>query len=275
MPRSKRPKARSGGSGAEPALLIGPGLAFGFVALVLLAGGITWLLFARGPAAAPLGDAVGAEVASAPESAAAPGTPAGAVPAPAATGAIEAGTGFTPEGDPYIGAADAPVTIVEFSDYQCPNCRQFATEVLPWLKEAWLGQGFVRVVYRDFAIRGERSIAAAQAAHCAGEQGRFWSFHDSVFQMAGGTAARPLDAENLERLARQGGLDVEGFAACLRSDRHRDRIEASAAFAYSQGFEGTPTYLINGRKTQGAIEIAEWDRLFRLFQQDLGQGAAP
>ncbi|MCB0217095.1 MAG: DsbA family protein [Caldilineae bacterium] len=275
MSRSKPVKAASRGAGKDSAIVIGPGLLLGFLALVLLAGGTTWLLIARERGLAPMAGAVGTAATALPVDAA-PADNVAITPAdPVSGGSVEPGTGVTPEGDPFIGAADAPVTIVEFSDYQCPNCRQFATVVLPWLKQTWLAQGFVRVVFRDFAIRGDRSIDAARAAHCAGEQGRFWSYHDAVFAMAGGTSAQPLDPENLERLAGEEGLDPEAFGSCFRSGRHRDRIDASAAFAYAQGFEGTPTYLINGRKTQGAIEIADWDRLFRLYQQDLGQGATP
>ncbi len=249
MSQKGRPRSRSRSGGGE--LVLGPGLLAGLIAVVALTAGLTWFLLDRTGGAVP-GD-----------------TPGEASPR-ARTVRHEPGTGMTPEGDPFIGAADAPVTIVEFSDYQCPNCRQFATEVLPWLRESWLAQGFVRVVFRDFAIRGERSVQAAHAAHCAGEQGRYWSYHDRIFEMAFGTEARPLDPENLAELAREMGLDLDAYAACTESQRHLPRIEASAALARQRGFQGTPTYLINGRQTRGAINIADWDQLFRLYQQDLG-----
>ena len=77
----------------------------------------------------------------------------------------------------------------------------------------------------------------------------------------------------MQQAAAELGLDAEAFAACLDAGRYRERIAASDRSARAQGFEGTPTYLINGRKTQGAIPIADWERLFRIYQQELGAGA--
>lgn len=256
--------------GSTPAggeITIGPGLLLGLLLLTLLAGGLTWMLLGGGgqasaPSAATAGDPLSAARPLAGASAEAQSRAASGSPS-------ETGTGFTPDGDPFIGAATAPVTIVEFSDYQCPNCRQFATEVMPWLRGAWLGQGFVRIVFRDFPVRGERSYAAAHAAHCAGEQGRYWSFHDRLFATAAGSEARAFDEPGLLMTAQEVGLDRAAFDACMSSDRHRARIEASEGYARAQGFEGTPTYLINGRRTQGAIDIADWEALFRLYQDEL------
>jgi len=192
-------------------------------------------------------------------------------------GRLDQGEGVTPEGDPVIGAASAPVTIVAYSDYQCPNCRQFATEVLPWLEREWMAQGFVRVVFRDFAIRGAESYAAAHAAHCAGEQGRYWVYHDALFASQSGENAGAFARDKLRATAERVGLDAGAFDACMDADRYRQRIEGSTASARGQGFQGTPTFLVNGRKTQGAIQIADWDQLFRLYQQDFARatGGAP
>jgi protein-disulfide isomerase len=194
-------------------------------------------------------------------------------PATAVTTA-DAGTWTTPEGDPAIGAPTAPVTIVEYSDYQCPNCRQFATEVLPWLKQTWLAQGFVRVVYRDFALRGADSVRAAEAAHCAGEQRRYWSFHDRLFAAQTGADGPPFSPAHLQQIARELGLDRPAFERCVTEGRYRDRVEASTRLAQSQGFQGTPTYIINGRETRGAIPVADWERLFQLYQDQLARGQA-
>jgi protein-disulfide isomerase len=188
------------------------------------------------------------------------------------TSTSAANAGVVGEDDPALGDARAPVTIIAYSDYRCPNCRQFGTEVLPWLKQTWLAQGFVRVVYRDFPIRGEASYAAAHAAHCAGQQGRYWEMHDRLFgELFSVDLAKPeIAADSLRRAAAGLGLDVDSFDACMAADRYRPAIEASDQSARAQGFEGTPTYLVNGRKTQGAIPIADWERLFRIYQQELG-----
>jgi len=194
-------------------------------------------------------------------------------PVPAAT--LEPGTWVTADGDPAIGAPGAPVSIVEYEDYQCGNCRQFTTEVVPWLRGSWLRDGFVNIVVRDFAIQGEDSVRAAEAAHCAAEQGRFWAYHDALFQAQPG----PYDADSLVSIASALGLDADAFAACLSSGRYEASVEASTQAGHAQGFDGTPTYLINGRQVQGAIEIERWQALFEAFVADFAKatqsGAAP
>jgi len=182
----------------------------------------------------------------------------------------EIGASFTAEGEPVIGSEDAPVTIVEYSDFQCPNCRQFALEVLPWLKETWLRQGIVRVIYRDFAIRGEDSFRAATAAQCAAEQGRYWSYHDALFTAFSAEGASAYTLESLVALASSAGLNPERLAGCLADGSLRARVEATTNDAHQQGLEGTPTYFINGRQVAGAIEIADWEALFQAYAQELG-----
>lgn len=174
------------------------------------------------------------------------------------------------DGDPGIGQPSAPVTILEFSDYQCPNCRQFATEVLPWMAASWMEQGLVRVVFRDFAGLGPESEQAAAAAHCAAEQGRFWAYHDGLFALQSGQNEGAFAPESLQALARQLGLDESVFSACLASGRSQERVRASTDLARRAGYEGTPTFIINGRATSGAIPVARWEELFRLFASDLG-----
>lgn len=268
----RKPKSQPPPAADTTQITIGPAaLALALVLALALIGLGWWRLRgpgaeARAPASAPVdGSAAGstASGATAPTAASAPGT------------ASAPSTGVTAEGDPFIGAAGAPVTIVAYSDYRCPNCRQFATEVLPWLKQTWLAQGFVKVVFRDFPIRGDASLAAAHAAHCAGEQGRYWDFHDRLFaDLFSVDLAKPeLARASLRQAAAELGLDLEAFAACTDAGRFRQRIAASDKSARDQGFEGTPTYLVNGRKTQGAIPIADWERLFRIYQQELGVGA--
>lgn len=192
----------------------------------------------------------------------------GGAPA-AASGAVvyDALNSVTADGHPQFGDPAAPVEVVTFSDYQCPNCRQFALDVMPVIKDQWIRTGFVRIVYRDLVVFGADSQRAAEAAHCAGEQGRYWRFHDGLFRLRADDVA--LDAAQLTGLARGLELDVARFDLCLASGRARPRVEASTAFARGQGFDGTPTYLINGRKVTGAIPPEQWVELFRLYQQEL------
>lgn len=235
------------------AIEVGPvGVAVGLALVALAVLGVGWLL--RGG----------------------PGDDEASTTAVAATVVPEAGTWVTSRGEPAIGPVAAPVTIVEYTDFQCGNCRQFAAEVMPWLQTSWLDNGFVNVVVRDFAILGPASVAAAEAARCAGEQGRYWAYHDALFAAQPG----PFEHDGLVGYAQTLGLDTAAFDDCLASGRHRAAVNASTQSGLDQGFDGTPTYLINGMKVQGAIEIDRWQSLFEAFAADFARateaaGAAP
>lgn len=230
-------------------LEVGPrGLLLGLLSLALLAAGAWWIL-GRGQAL--------------------PAQP----PAPTAAARVLYGgqpTWSTPEGDPGLGPPNAPVTIVAYSDYQCPNCRQFAAEVLPWLATTWMPTGLVRVVFRDFPIRGPESNRAAEAARCAGEQGGYWRYHELLFESQSGENKGAFSDDKLTALATLAGLDSAGFSECLASARTRPTVEAVSAFARQQGFDGTPAYVINGRSTSGAIPVESWNELLGLYAQEYG-----
>lgn len=143
------------------------------------------------------------------------------------------------------GPADAPVTIVEFADFECPFCGGlFST--LKMIELAYPGK--VRVVYRHFPLTKIHPYAqkAAEAAVCAGEQGRFWEMHDSLFR-----SQRDLGVESLKRRAKELGLDVTAFDVCLDSGRTAARIKEDATDATKAGVRGTPTLFINGRMLLG------------------------
>src|SRR5437773_10547832 len=118
--------------------------------------------------------------------------------------------------NPELGRRDAPVTIVEFSDYQCPFCRQFVTTTLPALKSTYVDAGKLRWVFRDFPLDHIHPYArkASEAARCAGEQGKYWEMHDALFQ------SQQLAPEQLPEQASRLGLDGGAFAACLASGKY-------------------------------------------------------
>ncbi|MEO8082433.1 MAG: thioredoxin domain-containing protein [Ardenticatenales bacterium] len=182
-------------------------------------------------------------------------------------------TGVTAQGEPQLGLSSAPVEVIEYGDFQCPNCRQFALNVLPAIKDEWVRTGFVRIVYRDFIVFGADSLRAAEAAHCAGEQGHFWRFHDGLFELR--RAGDPLDIAHMLGLATAIGMDAGALSACVDAHRYKAEVEATTQSAKDQGFEGTPTYLINGRKVAGAIPPEQWTELFSLYQQDFAKAGSP
>ena len=155
---------------------------------------------------------------------------------------IEAGVG------PTWGKKDAKVTIVEFSDFQCPYCAR-ASVIINKLKELYPND--LRVEFRDYPLAQHADArAAAEAARCANEQGKFWEYHDLLF--ANSRALRPDD---LKRYATNAGLDLNAFATCLASDRPKNAIETSVALGQKAGVEGTPAIYVNGIKLVGLLPL--------------------
>ena len=150
------------------------------------------------------------------------------------------------EGFPSKGPADAAVTIVEFSDFECPFCLR----VVPTLDRILEDYGDdVRLVFRQFPLNNIHPNAqnAAEASLCAADQSRFWQYHDALFAAPGG-----LDRESLQQTASDLGLDVNEFASCLESRRHSAAVDADLNAGRLLGITGTPALFINGRFLSGA-----------------------
>ena len=149
--------------------------------------------------------------------------------------------------DPAIGPENAPITIIEFSDYQCPYCQRWHDEVYAKLLENYGDK--VRLVYRDFPLYSIHPEAgpAAEAANCANEQGSFWSFHERLFSYQ-----YQLGREAYQNYASELGLDIEKFKICLESGRYKAEVDADYQYATSLGITSTPTFFINGIPLVGA-----------------------
>ncbi len=150
------------------------------------------------------------------------------------------------EGFPSIGPEDAPIVIVEFSDYQCPFCKRWHDEVYQQLMKAYPGQ--IRLVYRNLPLTGMHPEAqpAAQAALCAGEQNSYWKFHEALF------GENELSHEMYVQYATELGLDVDAFQKCISEDRYADFIEKDMEFSIGLGIRSTPTFFVNGLAVVGA-----------------------
>lgn len=159
-------------------------------------------------------------------------------------------TGTTAEGYPYRGRADAPVTIVEYSDYNCPHCGEFSTSTAALIDDQLLSTGQVRYIVQPYALWPE-SIPVVEAAICAREQGAFWDFHHVLFaNQALYSTRNPPSRSLLRQFAEITNLDVETFQACLDEGR-RDQVEAVTRTARDElGVSSTPTFFVNGVKTQ-------------------------
>jgi protein-disulfide isomerase len=144
-------------------------------------------------------------------------------------------------GNPALGPANAPITIVEFSDYQCPYCRQWYSQVYPRLLQAYPDK--IRFVYRDFPLSSIHPEAepAAEAADCAGEQGRYYDFHDKLF-----TGELELSSAAYTQYAQELGLDQVKFKDCVSSQRFKNEVMTDSESAANLGVRSTPTFFING-----------------------------
>lgn len=150
----------------------------------------------------------------------------------------------TDAGNPALGPADAPVTIIEFGDFNCGYCRRFFDETLEPLLQAY--EGRVRFVYRDYPILGQSSVLAALAAECADDQGQFWAFHDRVY------SEQVLTREVFVQYATELEMDVDTFTTCFDDATHQPEIEADYLAGAQLGVGGTPTFYINGKVLVGA-----------------------
>jgi protein-disulfide isomerase len=152
-----------------------------------------------------------------------------------------------------LGSPEAPLELVIFSDFECPYCRNFALAATPAVIAEFVQTGQLRLRYVFFPLAAvyANSVAAAKAAHCAGQAERFWDFHDYLFvrqpEWSGDAAADSVWIE----YARNIGLDAQHFEACFLSDEAHAAVEADLRMALAAGVSGTPTLVVNGQSLSG------------------------
>ena len=150
------------------------------------------------------------------------------------------------KGFPTLGPDNAPITIVEFSDYQCPFCRRWHQEVYEQLLAAYPGK--IRMVYRNLPLTSIHpdAMAAAQAALCASEQDAYWPFHNKLF------SSDSLSTQTFMQYAQELSLNVDQFQSCITDEKYKDAVTADSDFAVNLGVRSTPTFFINGLAVVGA-----------------------
>ncbi len=159
-------------------------------------------------------------------------------------------------GDVVLGDQSAPVTIVEYGDYQCPWCGKFFEETEKPLREEYIKTNQVKMVYRNFAFLGPESTAAAEAAECAKDQGQFWAYHDSLYAAENKDGAENngnLNRELFVQIASNLKLDVKVFEVCIDGQKYTDKISKDKTDGQTVGVNGTPALFVNNQQAGGFL----------------------
>jgi len=177
------------------------------------------------------------------------------------------GATFFENGSPVLGNPNAPITLIEFGDYQCFYCNQFFHTTEDKLFKNYVETGKVKVIFKDYTIIGPDSVSAAHAAHCANEQAMFWDYHDTLYKNWNGENNGWASSENLLGFAKDIGLDIDKFSKCMIDSRHSSTIANSNQDAKDLGLTGTPAFFVIGpnnkvTKIGGAQPYDVFERIF-------------
>jgi protein-disulfide isomerase len=156
-----------------------------------------------------------------------------------------------------LGNPAAKVTFVEFGDFQCPFCGRFYQTAEKEIIEKYVKTGKIKFVWRDFAFLGQESFDAAQAARCAGDQGKFWQYHDYLFENQKGENQGAFSSTNLKNFGVKLGLDPKTFNSCLDSGKYLNDVKKESELGRELGVTGTPSSFINGRQITGAVPFSQ------------------
>ena len=152
-----------------------------------------------------------------------------------------------------LGDPNAPVVVIQYSDFQCPYCERYWRETEPRIIENYVDAGKVYYIYRSMgAFIGPESQSSAEAAYCAGDQGKFWEYHDMLYENQAGENQGAFSLKNLMKFAGALQLDLNQFSDCLDRGKYTEQVEQDQVDAQSSGVQGTPSFLINGTLVAGA-----------------------
>lgn len=165
---------------------------------------------------------------------------------------------------PTKGSDNAPVTMLEFSDFQCPYCGSFVTGTLPQIEEKYINTGKVKLAFRNFPLSFHKyAEKAAEAASCANSQGKFWEYHDKLY-----ANQNALDIASLKQYAIDLGLDVKKFNDCLDFNQTASIIQKDVSDGQAYGVGGTPDFFINGYELSGALPFSSFEQI---IEQELSK----
>jgi protein-disulfide isomerase len=173
---------------------------------------------------------------------------------------------LTENGSPILGNPNARITIVEFGDYQCTYCHAFYQNTKDQLIQEYVDAGKVNFIFRDFPLNGPDSVLAAQATYCANDQGKFWQYHDELYNNWGGERTGWVNQMSLDKFAIDIGLDLNEFDKCLADKKYESKVLDNQKYGEGIGVDSTPTFIIFTDKKITKIVGAQ---PFSVFQQVL------
>lgn len=152
-------------------------------------------------------------------------------------------------GSPILGDSNAPITILEWGDYQCTFCYKFHQNTLDRINEDFIKTGKVKLIFKDFPLNGPDSSLAAEASYCAQDQEKYWQYHDELYKNWGGERTGWVTRESLNEFANTVDLDLEKFNSCLDEHKYQSKVIALHEFGKEVGIDATPSFLVfNGEK---------------------------
>ncbi len=147
-------------------------------------------------------------------------------------------------GSPIMGDSNAPITILEWGDYQCTFCYRFHESTLDIINDDFIKTGKVKLVFKDFPLNGPDSLLAAEASYCAEDQEKYWQYHDELYKNWGGERTGWITRESLERFAVTVDLDLVKFNTCLNEHKYQNRVITLHEFGKKIGIDATPSFLV-------------------------------
>lgn len=147
-------------------------------------------------------------------------------------------------GSPIIGNPSASITILEWGDYQCTYCYKFHQSTMNTIKQDFIETGKVKLVFKDFPLNGADSVLAAEASHCAQDQGKYWQYHDELYNNWAGERTGWITRESLEKFATTVNLDLDKFNKCLDDHKYLESVNQMYEFGKEIGIDATPSFLV-------------------------------
>ncbi len=151
---------------------------------------------------------------------------------------------LTEKGSPVLGNSNAPITILEWGDYQCTFCYKFHQNTLDILENDFIKTGKVKIVFKDFTLNGPDSILAAEASYCAEDQGKYWQYHNELYKNWAGEKTGWITRDSLDKFAITVELDLLEFNACLDMNKYQNRVITHYEFGKEIGIDATPSFLV-------------------------------